>query len=90
MVKLLITDAVVKLTGNSPEIGRVEEVLEYEKVSGEPLEIAFNPDYMKEALRAFGDVDILIQFISPIRPFILKPANEEASFIQLITPIRTN
>jgi DNA polymerase III sliding clamp (beta) subunit (PCNA family) len=33
------------------EIGKVEEELVYEKVSGDPLEISFNPDYMKDALR---------------------------------------
>ena len=44
------------------------------KVSGDPLEISFNPDYMKDALRAFGDMSIKIQFISAIRPFTLEPS----------------
>lgn len=90
IVRLSIRNDAVTLYGNSPEIGKVEEALNYEKVSGEPLDISFNPDYMKAALRAFGDMSITIKFISAIRPFTLEPTEGEAEFIQLITPVRTN
>lgn len=90
IVRLAIAEDSVILYGNSPEIGKVEEKLVYEKVSGDPLEISFNPDYMKDALRAFGDMSIKIQFISAIRPFTLEPSEGDVSFIQLITPVRTN
>lgn len=90
IVRLAIADNSVVLYGNSPEIGKVEEELVYEKVSGDPLEISFNPDYMKDALRAFGDMSIKIQIISAIRPFTLEPSEGDVSFIQLITPVRTN
>ncbi|GCF92394.1 DNA polymerase III subunit beta [Enterococcus florum] len=90
IVRLAIGSDSVVLYGNSPEIGKVEETLVYEKVSGDPLEISFNPDYMKDALRAFGDMSITIRFISPIRPFTLEPTEGGQSFIQLITPVRTN
>ncbi|MBV7392194.1 MULTISPECIES: DNA polymerase III subunit beta [Enterococcus] len=90
IVRLAINADSVVLFGNSPEIGKVEEELVYEEVTGDPLEISFNPDYMKAALRAFGDMSIKIRFISPIRPFTLEPTEGEASFIQLITPVRTN
>ena len=71
IVRLSITEENVILYGNSPEVGKVEEDLNYEKVTGEPLDISFNPDYMKAALRAFGDMSITIKFISPVRPFTL-------------------
>lgn len=90
IVRLSITEENVILYGNSPEVGKVEEDLNYEKVTGEPLDISFNPDYMKAALRAFGDMSITIKFISPVRPFTLEPAAGEGDFIQLITPVRTN
>jgi DNA polymerase-3 subunit beta len=90
IVRLAISADSVVLYGNSPEIGKVEEALNYEKVTGEPLEISFNPDYMKDALRAFGDMNITIKFISPIRPFTLEPTETDVDFIQLITPVRTN
>jgi len=44
----------------------------------------------KDALRAFGDMNITVKFLSPIRPFTLEPTETELDFIQLITPVRTN
>lgn len=90
IVKLSINNDSVVLYGNSPEVGKVEEALSYEKVTGDPLEISFNPDYMKAALRAFGDISVTIKFISAIRPFTLEPTEGDGDFIQLITPVRTN
>lgn len=90
IVRLSISEEQVMLYGNSPEVGKVEEALNYEKVSGEPIEISFNPDYMKAALHAFGDMSITIKFIAPIRPFTLEPTEGQGEFIQLITPVRTN
>ncbi|MTD40369.1 DNA polymerase III subunit beta [Erwinia sp. CPCC 100877] len=90
IVRLAIASDSVVLYGNSPEIGKVEEPLNYENVTGDPLEISFNPDYMKDALRAFGDMNITVKFISAIRPFTLEPTETDLDFIQLITPVRTN
>ncbi len=90
IVKLSISSDEVTIYGNSPEIGNVQEELTYLKVTGDPLEISFNPDYMKDALKAFGAIDVVVKFISPIRPFTLEPVDSDISFIQLITPVRTN
>ena len=90
IVKLSITSEQVIIYSNSPEIGNVEEALNYASVTGEPLDISFNPDYMKASLKSFGDIDVVIKFISPIRPFTLQPNNDDVNFIQLITPVRTN
>lgn len=90
IVRLSIRPDAVVLYGNSPEIGKVEESLSYTASSGDPLDISFNPDYMKAALRAFGDMSIKVKFISAIRPFTLEPTEDGVQFIQLITPVRTN
>lgn len=90
IVKLTLADNKATIFGNSPEIGNVQEELVFEAITGEPLEISFNPDYMKQALKAFGNIDVVIKFISPIRPFTLEPTDTEITFTQLITPVRTN
>ncbi len=90
IVKLSISSEQVIIYGNSPEIGNVEESLNYLNVTGEPIDISFNPDYMKASLKSFGNIDVVIKFISPIRPFTLQPNDDEINFIQLITPVRTN
>lgn len=93
VIKLSISDNHVELSGNSPEIGTVEEELEYIEAKGDSLVISFNPDYLKDALRTFGHQNVIIGFTAPIRPFTVIPADDNTeisqSFIQLITPVRT-
>lgn len=93
VIKLTLTDNHVELSGNSPEIGTVEEALNYIEATGDPLVISFNPDYLKDALRTFGHQNVVIGFTAPIRPFTVVPADDNSdiaqSFIQLITPVRT-
>ncbi|MCH5462894.1 DNA polymerase III subunit beta [Lactobacillus sp. LC28-10] len=78
-----------KIFGNSPDVGNVEEALTPSEMDGDELEISFNPDYMKDALRSFGAAVITISFTSPLRPFTLVPTEDKDNFIQLITPVRT-
>ncbi|KRM35006.1 DNA polymerase III beta subunit [Agrilactobacillus composti DSM 18527 = JCM 14202] len=74
---------------NSPELGNVQEDLKFESLTGEKLDISFNPDYMKDALRSFGQTNIKMAFTSALRPFTLIPSEDGANFVQLITPVRT-
>lgn len=91
VVKLTVSaaDQVVKISGDSPEVGNVEEQIATKSVTGEDLEISFNPDYMKDALRSFGQTEIDMSFTSALRPFTLVPTEDRENFIQLITPVRT-
>lgn len=58
-------------------------------IEGEDLKISFNAKYMIDALRAIDSEEIEIAFTGAMRPFILRPQNEEESILQLITPVRT-
>ena len=89
-VKLEITSGVVSAHVNSPEVGRVNEEIDTEAVSGDDLNISFNPTYLIDALKAIESEKVVIRFISAVRPFTLVPAEESERFIQLITPVRTN
>ncbi|CAM2844519.1 MULTISPECIES: DNA polymerase III subunit beta [Dellaglioa] len=91
VVKLAINAAEQKVViySNSPDVGNVEEALEFSNLSGNDLEISFNPDYMKDALRSFGQTEIKVAFTQPLRPFTLVPTEDTTQFIQLITPVRT-
>ena len=81
-------DNSVTIYGNSPEVGTVEEVVKTNSIEGEDIEISFNPDYLKDALKSIGNADINLNFSSPLHPFTVIPENN-SDFIQLITPIRT-
>lgn len=78
----------VKISSNSPEIGKVEELIQVETLEGEELKISFSAKYMMDALKAIDSQDVVIQFTGTMRPFILRAA-EDDSILQLILPIRT-
>ncbi|MGR3741105.1 DNA polymerase III subunit beta [Companilactobacillus sp. DQM5] len=79
----------VTIYGNSPEVGTVEENVQFKKIEGEDLEISFNPDYLKDSLKVLGTSEIVMKFTSPLHPFTIEPQNEDDNFVQLITPVRT-
>ena len=89
-VKLEIADGIVSAHVNSPEVGRVNEEIDTESVTGEDLTISFNPTYLIDALKAIDSEKVTISFISSVRPFTLVPSEDTENFIQLITPVRTN
>lgn len=78
-----------KISGDSADVGNVEEDVNADSISGNDLEISFNPDYMSDALRSFGQTKVLISFTSALRPFTLVPSEDQDNFVQLITPVRT-
>lgn len=91
VVKLSMKSGTAQATlySNSPEVGNVEEELTFNKLEGNDLDISFNPDYMKDALRSFGQSEVTLNFTMPLRPFTLVPSEAQGEFIQLITPVRT-
>lgn len=61
------------------------------EMEGEPLLIGFNVKYLSDALKALGDVQIDMQFQSPVSPCVIVPAEEqegEGRFLHLILPLR--
>lgn len=89
-VKLEIINGVVSAHVNSPEVGRVNEEIDIESISGQDLTISFNPTYLIDSLKAIDSEKVTISFISAVRPFTLLPSDDTENFIQLITPVRTN
>ncbi|HEL0065403.1 TPA: DNA polymerase III subunit beta [Streptococcus equi subsp. zooepidemicus] len=89
-VKLEIEANRISAHVNSPEVGKVNEDLDVVSQAGSDLTISFNPTYLIEALKAIKSETVKIHFLSPVRPFTLTPGDDEESFIQLITPVRTN
>src|SRR5699024_9980566 len=78
----------IEITGSSSEIGEVVEDLSVQSIEGEDLKISFSSKYMMDALRAMEVDEVNIEFTGAMRPFILRPQNEDP-IIQLILPVRT-
>jgi DNA polymerase III subunit beta len=79
---------VIEISSNSPEVGKVEELLEAINLSGEELKISFSAKYMMDALKAIDGQDVSIHFTGAMRPFILKSVDDD-TILQLILPVRT-
>ena len=94
VVQLNINENSVSLYVQGITIGNSTEEIAYESVSGSPLVIAFNPDYMLDAIRSFGEESIKLSFISGERPLLLETASDSPDphnqLIQILTPIRTH
>ncbi len=88
IVRFSTDEKMIEISSNSPEVGKVEELVEAVKVEGEELKISFSAKYMMDALRAIDGQDIEIQFTGAMRPFILKSVDSD-SILQLILPVRT-
>ena len=78
-----------KLSGESAEIGNVEEDVSFKKLDGNNLKISFNPDYLRDALKASVTDSVIMDFTQPLRPFTVNPDKTDIDFVQLITPVRT-
>lgn len=89
IVKLVTQNNQLEITSHSPEIGTVQELLTADSVEGEELKISFNAKYMIDALRAIESDKIVIRFNGAMRPFVIRPQNENETILQLVTPVRT-
>lgn len=84
-IRFEINDDIMNIRSNS-ESGDVHEELKVIK-EGEDIEIAFNPRYFIEALKAINNDEITIEFTTNVSPSIIKPVND-SGFLYLILPVR--
>lgn len=89
VVKLVtLKDGQVEISSNSPEVGKVVEEVTCVSLEGEDLSIAFSANFMMDALKTLDSEDVVIRFTGAMRPFVLKP-KENNSILQLVLPVRT-
>ncbi len=81
-------DHTIEISGNSPEIGKVEEEITVASIDGDALKISFSSKYMIDALKIMETERVNIGFTGAMRPFILKPTDHD-QILQLILPVRT-
>jgi DNA polymerase-3 subunit beta len=76
------------VAAETPDVGDAEETMEA-AFEGEPLEIGFNPEFLKEGIESVEGEQVLLRLISPLRPGLLQPVEGE-DFRYLVMPIRLN
>ena len=68
------------------ELGNAYDELEV-SIDGIPIEIAFNPRYLIEALKAIDEDEICVQFTTPLSPCVIRH-EEISSYKYLVLPLR--
>jgi DNA polymerase III subunit beta len=87
-LRLSFAPGELTVSAQTPDIGEARESLPV-NFQGEPLEIGFNPEFLRDGLDAIEEGDVLVKLISPLRPGLLE-AGDASGFVYLIMPIRLN
>lgn len=85
-LKLAFAEGELTVAAETPEIGDASESMPC-AFSGEPLEIAFNPQFFIEGIESVESEEVVLRLTSPLRPGLLQPAGAE-DFSYLVMPIR--
>lgn len=78
----------IEISSDSPEIGRVVEIVKTQSIIGEELKISFSGKYLMDALKAIDSTEIKISFTGAMRPFVIRSIDNDF-ILQLILPVRT-
>jgi DNA polymerase-3 subunit beta len=84
-IKFQIEDSTLSITSNT-DLGKVHEEIDIRR-EGNPLNIAFNPKYLIDALKVIENEEVELTFTSSLNPCIIKNSSD-TSFKYLILPIR--
>lgn len=84
-VKLNFNKDTLTLSANTPEIGEARETLPI-KYRGKELTIAFNPEYIMDALKNLSSDEIHMDFVDELSPGVMRI--DTASFLYVIMPMR--
>jgi DNA polymerase-3 subunit beta len=87
-LRLSFESGELTIAAETPDVGDARETMPA-AFEGEPLEIGFNPEFLREGIESVQGEEILMRLISPLRPGLLEPV-EGDDFRYLVMPIRLN
>jgi DNA polymerase-3 subunit beta len=84
-VRLRFAEGELTVSSLTQDLGEAHESMPLQ-FSGEPLEIGFNPNFLRDGIESIESDEIRFKLISPLRPCVLDANGED--FRYLIMPIR--
>jgi DNA polymerase-3 subunit beta len=87
-LRLSFSQGELKVSASTPDVGDAEEAMPA-AFDGEPLEIGFNPEFLRDGVESVSGDEVMLRLISPLRPGLLQPVDNE-DFRYLVMPIRLN
>jgi DNA polymerase-3 subunit beta len=83
-VKIKLSSNLLEITAQSPDFGEAHESMAI-SYSGPDLQVAFNPSFVMDPLRALAKDEIFFEFKDEVSPGVFKTLD---SFICVIMPVR--
>lgn len=87
-LRLAFAENELTVAAETPDVGDASEAIPA-GFSGEPFEIAFNPQFLIDGIESVSSEQIALQLSSPLRPGLLRPVDGD-DFSYLAMPIRLN
>jgi DNA polymerase III subunit beta len=87
-LRLSFSEGELTVSAQTPDVGDASESLPV-PFAGEPFEIGFNPEFLRDGLESVDTDDLVLKLISPLRPGLIESA-DGSGFLYLIMPIRLN
>lgn len=87
-LRLGFSEGELTVSAQTPDVGEASESLPV-PFSGEPVEIGFNPEFLRDGLESVESEQLVLKLISPLRPGLIE-SPEAGEFVYLIMPIRLN
>jgi DNA polymerase-3 subunit beta len=84
-LRLRFADGELTVSAQTQDVGEGRESLPV-SFSGEPLEIGFNAEFLRDGIESVSGEQLRLKLISPLRPAVLQ--GEADDFLYLIMPIR--
>src|SRR6185437_13137931 len=83
-LQLRFAEGEVTVVARTHEVGESKESMPA-PFTGDPLEIGFNADFLREGLESIGGDEVRVKLISPLRPAVLQGEGDD--FTYLVMPI---
>jgi DNA polymerase III subunit beta len=87
-LRLSFSEGELTVSAQTPDVGEASEMLPV-PFSGEPFEIGFNPEFLRDGLESVESEELVLKLISPLRPGLIE-SPDGGEFVYLIMPIRLN
>jgi DNA polymerase III subunit beta len=87
-LRLSFSQGQLEVSASTPDVGDAQETMPA-AFEGEPLEIGFNPEFLRDGIESVEGDEVMLRLISPLRPGLLQPVDTE-EFRYLVMPIRLN
>jgi DNA polymerase-3 subunit beta len=85
-LRLAFNEGELRVSAQTPDIGEAHETLPI-AFHGEPFEIGFNPEFLRDGLESVESAEVVLRLTSPLRPGLIESA-DGSGFVYLVMPIR--